>query len=115
MQRLTASLAPVVSSIISGSAGKPSRRSMYEAICCRTTSSPSDSVYDPAEFPATLHGARRMNPSIHSNGPGGGGCAIKAEGVCRLVLPGVRTCAPFKEGIVHSWIGGLGAHPLGWG
>ena len=25
---------------------------------------------------------------------------------------GVRTCAPFEEGIVHSWMGGLGACPL---
>ena len=26
-----------------------------------------------------------------------GTCAIKAEGVCRLVLPGVPTCAPLKQ------------------
>ena len=31
------------------------------------------------------------------------------------VLPGVRTCAPFEEAILHSWTGGLVAHPLGWG
>ena len=41
--------------------------------------------------------------------------AIKAEGVCQLVLPGARTCAPFKEGVLHAWIVGLVAHPLGWG
>ena len=46
---------------------------------------------------------------------GGGGCAIKAERVCWLVLPGVPTCAPFEEGILHSWIGGLIGHPLRWG
>ena len=43
---------------------------------------------------------------------------IKAEGVCQLVLPGVRKCAPFEEGIpplVGGWVGGWVAHPLGWG
>ena len=45
----------------------------------------------------------------------GGGGAIKAERVCRLVLPGKRMCAPFEEGILHSWIGGLVANRLGWG
>ena len=39
----------------------------------------------------------------------------KAEGVCQSVLPGVRTCAPFEEGILHLWMGGLVARPLGWG
>ena len=47
----------------------------------------------------------------------GGGCArggaVKAERVCLLVLPGVRTCSPFEEAILHLWIAGLGAHPLG--
>ena len=46
---------------------------------------------------------------------GGGGGARKAEGVCRLILPGVRTCLPFEERILHSWIGGLVAHLLHWG
>ena len=30
-------------------------------------------------------------------------------------LPGARTCALFEEGILHSSMGGLVAHPLGWG
>ena len=42
------------------------------------------------------------------------GAAIKAQGVCRSVLPGVCTCSPFEEGILHSWIGGLGVVD-GWG
>ena len=42
-------------------------------------------------------------------------CAIKAEGVCRLVLPGVRICSPFEEGVLHSSMGGLAVHPLGGG
>ena len=41
------------------------------------------------------------------------GGAIEAEGVRRLVLPGVRTCAPFEEGILCLWMGGLAARPLG--
>ena len=40
---------------------------------------------------------------------------IKAEIVCRLVLPDVRACLPVEEGILHSWIGGLVVHPMGWG
>ena len=48
-------------------------------------------------------------------GAGCGGCAIEAEGVCRLVRPGVRTCAPFAEGILHSWTGGLGVRRGGGG
>ena len=43
------------------------------------------------------------------------GGAIKAEGVCRWVLLGVCSCAPFEEGILHSWITGLVAPTLGWG
>ena len=31
------------------------------------------------------------------------------------VLPGVRMCALFEEGILHLWIQGLGVHPLDWG
>ena len=46
---------------------------------------------------------------------GGGGGGIKAERVCRLVLPGVQTSFPVEEGIVHWWMGGSGAHPLGRG
>ena len=45
----------------------------------------------------------------------GGGGGIKAEPVCRLVLPGARTCSPFEEGILHTWMGGSVVHPLGWG
>ena len=41
--------------------------------------------------------------------------AIKAEGGCRLVLPGVRTCAPFEEPILREWTGALAVHPFGWG
>ena len=37
-----------------------------------------------------------------------GGCATKAEGVCQLVFPGVRTCAPFEDEILHSWMGVAG-------
>ena len=36
---------------------------------------------------------------------GGGGGAIKAEGICRLVLPGVRKCSHFEEGILRVWMG----------
>ena len=32
---------------------------------------------------------------------GGGINAVR-----RLVLPGVRTCSPFEEGILHVWMGG---------
>ena len=39
---------------------------------------------------------------------GGPNLIIKTEGVCRLMLPGVRTCAPFEAGILHSCIGGGG-------
>ena len=39
-------------------------------------------------------------------GGGAGGCAIKAEGVCRLVLPGARTWSPLEEETFHAWIGG---------
>ena len=42
-----------------------------------------------------------------------GVCAINTERVCRLVLPGVRTCSPFGEGVIHVWMGGLGAHTWG--
>ena len=37
------------------------------------------------------------------------GVATLAEEICRLVLLGVRTCSPFEQGILHLWIGGLGA------
>ena len=30
-------------------------------------------------------------------------------------VPGVHTCAPFEEGMLRSWMGGLVARPLGWG
>ena len=43
------------------------------------------------------------------------GCAIKAEGVCRLVLPGVCMCAPFEEGILHLWNRWVGCPPVGLG
>ena len=45
----------------------------------------------------------------------GGGGGIKAERVCWLVPPGVRTCTPFEEEILYSWIDGLVAHTLGRG
>ena len=32
---------------------------------------------------------------------------IKADQVCWLVPPGVLTCSPFEERILHSWMGGL--------
>ena len=41
--------------------------------------------------------------------------AIEAERVYRLVLPGVRACAPLEEAILHSWVGGLVVHSVGWG
>ena len=44
---------------------------------------------------------------------GNGVCAAKAERICWLVLPGERTWSPFEEAILHSWIGGLVAHPVG--
>ena len=40
-----------------------------------------------------------------SKGGVGGLLAIKAEGVCRLVLPGVRACSRFDEGMLHFWMG----------
>ena len=40
---------------------------------------------------------------------------MKAEGVCELVFPGVRTCVAFEEGIPHLWRGGNGRPPVGWG
>ena len=53
-------------------------------------------------------------------GPGkgcghGGGCAIKAEGVCRLALPGVRTGSPLLGAdppLVDGWVG---CPPVGLG
>ena len=45
----------------------------------------------------------------------GGEDAIKAEGVCRLVLTGVHMCASFEEEILHLCIGGWVTHQLGWG
>ena len=39
-------------------------------------------------------------------------CAMRAEYVCRLVFPGVRTCSHFEGGMLHLWIGGLVVHPL---
>ena len=44
---------------------------------------------------------------------GGGGGTIKAERVCRLVLLGVRMCAPVEEGILHLWGGWLPTVGLG--
>jgi len=42
---------------------------------------------------------------------GGGGLAIEAEWVCRLVLPGVRTCSPLqRESSTRGW--GLGGPPI---
>ena len=40
-------------------------------------------------------------------------CAIKAERVRRVVLPGVRTCSPFEEGVLRmdGWV----VHALGGG
>ena len=43
----------------------------------------------------------------------GWGGGIKAEGVRRLVLPGVRTCSPSEEGVLHAWTGGLVVRPRG--
>ena len=45
--------------------------------------------------------------------PAGGGDAMKAERVCRCVLPGGCTCSPLKEGLLHSCTGGLVVHPMG--
>ena len=42
---------------------------------------------------------------------------MKAEGVCRLLLPGVRTCLPFEEGGLHSLEGKGGGGAMreyGW-
>ena len=35
-----------------------------------------------------------------------GSCAIKAERVCRLILPGVHMCSSFKEGILRALLWG---------
>ena len=40
------------------------------------------------------------------------GCAMKAE---RGLALRVCTRAPFEEGTLHLWTGGLVVHPLGWG
>ena len=40
---------------------------------------------------------------------------MRAERVCLLVLPVVRTCSPFEEAILHLWTGEWVVHPLGWG
>ena len=46
---------------------------------------------------------------------GGGGGGIKAERVCRLVLPCVHACSPPEEGALHVWMGGwLSTHWV-WG
>ena len=56
-----------------------------------------------AQRPATSYGL--MWPGYRGG--------IKAEGVCRWVLAGVRTCSPFEEGILHLRMGGgLSSH---WG
>ena len=49
---------------------------------------------------------------IYRRGVGG---AIKAERVCRSVLPAVRACLLYEEGILHAWMGGLVVPPLGRG
>ena len=36
-------------------------------------------------------------------------------GVCRLGLPGLRTCALFEEGTLYLWMGGLAAPSVGLG
>ena len=50
--------------------------------------------------------------------------ATQAERVCWLILPGVRSCFSFEEGLLHAWmwmwmwISGLVVHPLSgieWG
>ena len=56
-----------------------------------------------------------MMTEIIKHRPGVCVCAIKVERVRRLVLLGVRTCLRFEEGILHSWMGGLVARPLGLG
>ena len=62
-----------------------------------------------------IGGAGGGGAKIVQTGSGWGMCAIQAEYVCRLVLASVRTCSPFEEGILHSWIGGCGARLLGQG
>ena len=58
------------------------------------------------------HGAP-LAPHLFVPAPTGGrGCTIKAEGACQLVLPGVRTCAPFEGGTPRLWIGGW--LPIRW-
>uniref|UniRef100_A0A7S4FSD0 Uncharacterized protein n=1 Tax=Eutreptiella gymnastica TaxID=73025 RepID=A0A7S4FSD0_9EUGL len=41
------------------------------------------------------------------------GAARKAERVCWLALSGSQTYSSLEKGVLHLWIGGLGAHPLG--
>ena len=43
------------------------------------------------------------------------GGAIKAHRVCQLVFPGEHECSPSEQVIPNLWMGGLVAHPLGWG
>ena len=45
-------------------------------------------------------GEKVSRQHLHRTAGGGAwaACAIKAEGGCRLVLPGVHTCAPFEQG-----------------
>ena len=33
----------------------------------------------------------------------------------QLVLPGVRPCSVFEDGMLHLWMGRLVVHPLDWG
>ena len=72
------------------------------------------------EPPPYCEGRSRHGPTARWEFPWGplylrGGCTKKAEGVDRLVLPGVRACAPFEGGILHLGRGGWVAHPLYWG
>ena len=79
-----------------------------------TAPQPSRKWPGPSEpCPGPAAGPYRRHTTQHVSARWGG--AIRAERVHRWVLPGVRACAPFEEGILHSWMEGMGVHPLACG
>ena len=60
----------------------------------------------------TGHGGGGGGATPRQLPPRGGGVAIKAERVCRLVLSGEHAWSPVEEGTLHLWIG---CPPVGLG
>ena len=91
---------------------------MSELLRNPTTYPPSFSPISPSPCPS--EGQLRPTPAALCHHPPSsslwGGGAIKAERVCRLVLPGVPTGSPFEQGILHSWMDRwVGCPPVGLG